>query len=160
MGFDEKCIKLIMGCLDSVSFTIMINGFDTPRGGLKQGDPLSPYLFLLCSEGFNALLEQAETTNKIKGVCVAQGAPSINHLFFADDSILFFPANQGTANCHLEILNKYEPCSGQQINRDKLLCTSALIPLVIPRVWSLLVSKSEQWRFLKVTWGPYFSWSK
>ena len=60
MGFGEKWVKLIMECISTVSYSILVNG--EPKGdikpfrGIRQGDPLSPYLFLLCSKGLNRLL--------------------------------------------------------------------------------------------------------
>lgn len=72
MGFDERWIRLIMGCLNSVSFSVMVNGHDLrsfkPGRGLRQGDPLSPYLFLLCTEGFSCLLQEAEIFTRIRGI--------------------------------------------------------------------------------------------
>ena len=60
MAFGEKWVKLIMECISTVSYSILVNG--EPKGdikpsrGIRQGDPLSPYLFLLCSKGLNRLL--------------------------------------------------------------------------------------------------------
>ena len=56
--------------------------------GLRQGDPLSPYLFLLCAEGFSGLINAAEERGSIQGVTICAGAPSITHLLFADDLLV------------------------------------------------------------------------
>jgi hypothetical protein len=73
----------------------------------------------LCAEGFNALLDQAEETNRIKGVWICQQAPSISNLLFADDSLLLVRANEENATQIQGILNLYEQVSGQTINKDK-----------------------------------------
>lgn len=98
MGFNDKWVTLIMECISTVSYSVLING--EPKGlihpsrGLRQGDPLSPYIFLLCAEGLSALLVRVEQEKKIQGVKVARAAPAISHLFFADDSILFCQATR------------------------------------------------------------------
>ena len=60
MGFHSKWIGCIMKCIKSVSYSILVNGEPKchiiPTRGIRQGDPLSPYLFLLCSEGLNGLI--------------------------------------------------------------------------------------------------------
>jgi hypothetical protein len=60
----------------------------TPSRGLREGDPLSPYLFLLCAECLIVLLAQAEAQEEIIGVKVCRDAPAISNLLFADDSLI------------------------------------------------------------------------
>jgi hypothetical protein len=90
-----------------------------PERGLRQGDPLSPYLFLLCAEGFSALLNHAEEEGRLQGIKVSSNAPSFNHLLFADDSMVLLNANEQSAQHLQEILQLYENCSGQTINMEK-----------------------------------------
>jgi hypothetical protein len=86
MGFPQNIINIIMRCVRTVTFSILINGTPSqkfyPQRGLRQGDPLSPYLFIICADVLSGLLTNAQKTNKIKGVKIAQGAPKITHLFF------------------------------------------------------------------------------
>jgi hypothetical protein len=63
----------------------------------SKGDPISPYLFLLCAEGFSALLNNAEVAGLIKGVKIYHNAPSISHLLFADDSLILVHATKADA---------------------------------------------------------------
>lgn len=92
MGFDMGFVELIMKCLSSVSYSILFNGFPTnkfiPSWGLRQGDPISHFLFLICAEGLSALLSDAEERKLIHGVKISRNVPTISHLFFADDSLL------------------------------------------------------------------------
>ncbi|WOH11619.1 hypothetical protein DCAR_0831109 [Daucus carota subsp. sativus] len=92
-----------MRCITSVRYSFQINGKSygevIPSRGLRQGDPLSPYLFLICAQGFSAVLRQAENRRDIMGLKVARSAPSITHLFFADDSLLFVKASTRSCLC-------------------------------------------------------------
>jgi hypothetical protein len=123
MGFCRRWIDLIMKCVSTVRYRIRVNGELSnelvPERGLRQGDPLSPYLFLICAEGFSALLNQAENDGSIKGIKVCPGAPSVSHLLFADDSLILVRAKEGDAQKLQEILHLYEECSRQMINKDK-----------------------------------------
>jgi len=123
LGFQEKWIDLIMKCVTTVSYRIKVNGEYTdhffPQRGLRQGDPLSPYLFILCAEGLSALLQQAESDGKIEGIKIRREAPRVNHLFFADDSLILMKAGCSGAQALKQIMCKYELASGQVINKDK-----------------------------------------
>ena len=90
-----------------------------PSRGIRQGDPLSLYLFLLCVEGFNSLLFQAEMEGHIKGVSICRRAPSVTNLMFVDDSILFCRATLGEVEVINEVLRTYANASGQYINMEK-----------------------------------------
>ena len=123
MGFDERWVRLMMICLTSISYSILVNGepkgMIIPTRGIRQGDPLSPFLFLLCTEGLNGLISQAANCGDIKGYALCRNSPRLTHLLFVDDSLLFCRATERECNNILEILNVYGSCSGQQINRNK-----------------------------------------
>lgn len=123
MGFSEKWIRCVMLCVKSVSYMVSFNGSYIgpiiPSWGLRQGDLISPYLFLLCVEGMSQSISQAALTREIKGYSIAQNAPKITHLLFADDSFLFFKATEGEARTIKTLLNKYGKESGQYINYQK-----------------------------------------
>ena len=123
MGFHNRWVDLIMKCVTTVSYRIKVNGEYTeqiyPQRGLRQGDPLSPYLFIICAEALSALLQKAEVDGSILGIKICRGAPRINHLFFADDSLIFMNAVHTGALELKNILQSYERASGQMINREK-----------------------------------------
>ncbi|XP_071902615.1 uncharacterized protein [Coffea arabica] len=123
MGFCPKWIKWIHGCLSSMSFSFNINGekqgYVCPTRGIRQGDPLSPYLFLFCVEALSRLLKQATEDNRISRIKISRQSPTISHLFFADDSLMFCKANTAEAEEIMRILKCYERASGQQINIEK-----------------------------------------
>jgi hypothetical protein len=101
-----------MKCVSTVKYRIKVNdelsNVLVPERELPQGDPLSPYLFLICAEGFSALLNQAEREGSIRGMKVCPGAPSMSYLLFADDSLILVRAKEGYAQKLQEILNLYE----------------------------------------------------
>ena len=107
LGFLDIWIDRVMTCVTSPSFSILFSGKPfckiTPSRGLHQGDPLLPYLFLLCAEGFTSLLAKAEMDGRILGVSICRRAPTISHLLFANDSLLFCQASQNKVNVINEI---------------------------------------------------------
>ena len=123
LGFPDVWVDRVMSYVISPSFSILINGkpYGTihPTRGIWQGDPLSPYLFLLCAEGFTSLLQTAELERTIHGVSICRRAPCISHLLFADDSLLFCQAIEKETKVVMEILKLYAKASGQCINMDK-----------------------------------------
>lgn len=96
-GFSEAWCDHIHNCLSSVSYSMMISGESFEKfyrsNGLRQGDPLSPYLFILGLEGLPCMLNKAESKGSLHGLKVARSAPPMRHLTFADDVLIFFKAN-------------------------------------------------------------------
>lgn len=94
-------------------------GLITPSRGIRQRDPISPYLFPLCAEALSTLITQANREGNLTSVPTSRGFPIISHLFFADDSLLFCRSNLTQWNYLLSILQLYEGASGQKMNSNK-----------------------------------------
>jgi len=123
LGFHDTFVALIMRCVTSVSFSVKVNGHLSsvfrPSRGIRQGDPISPYLFLLCAEGLSCLLKSVGPMHLSRGVRVGIHAPWVSHLLFADDCIVFSEASQRGADRLQEILETYNRGSGQLVNKEK-----------------------------------------
>ncbi|XP_042972810.1 uncharacterized protein LOC122304618 [Carya illinoinensis] len=123
MGFSNRWINLVMQCVTTVSYSLLINGSSQckfiPTRGIKQGDPLYPYLFILVAEVLSSLMNHAESIKMIHGFPICRGKLSINHLFFADDSLIFCRANAREWSSIHVFLNLYEEASGQKLNKTK-----------------------------------------
>lgn len=122
LGFNIRWVDLIMNCISSAEFSIIINGdkkgkFKSGRG-LRQGDPLSPYLFLLVAEGLSHLIQKENRAGNISGFSCSNG-PVISHLLFADDSLIFCKAKETELLALKNILEIYESASGESINLSK-----------------------------------------
>ncbi|KAA3463112.1 reverse transcriptase [Gossypium australe] len=123
MGFAKEWTELLLRCITSVRYAVNINGrrgnLFQPSRGLRQGDPLSPLLFLMCSEGLSSLMRTSMKQGSIKGVKASRKGPAISHLLFADDCILFGEASPKGARILKDILQDYEKCSDQCVNFSK-----------------------------------------
>ncbi|XP_019186548.1 PREDICTED: uncharacterized protein LOC109181252 [Ipomoea nil] len=123
LGFDPAWVQLLLMCVTTISYNITVNDEPTgnvvPTRGIRQGDPLSPYLFIICAEGLSTLLNRAESCGDMHGIKIARNAPSINHLLFADDCLLFFRACPREMEVVKDTLDDYCVASGQRINFDK-----------------------------------------
>lgn len=96
LGFSDEWIKKVMKCISSVSYSVLLNECPQeafkPSRGLRQGDHLSSYLFLLCTEGFSAFLDKEEYRSNLVGFQINKYCPSLTHWFFADDNLIFLKA--------------------------------------------------------------------
>ncbi|KAK3221803.1 hypothetical protein Dsin_008828 [Dipteronia sinensis] len=132
MGFSDRWVNRIRDCISSVSFAFNLNGdvcgSVKPSRGLRQGDPLSPYLFPICAEGLSCILRQAVINNRMAGFQCIRAGPNISHLFFADDCLLFSKASEKDCRTIKYVLDAYAKVSGQIINFKKSsLCVSKSI---------------------------------
>lgn len=123
LGFHQQWISLLMLCVESVKYSIFHGGREfgaiIPERGLRQGDPLSPYLFILCAEGLSAALHHKENQGVVHGCRITRHAPIISHLLFVDDCFLFFRANALETSSIKQCLEEYELASGQKVNYQK-----------------------------------------
>ena len=132
MGFGEIWIRWIRWCISTASFSVMING--TPTGffqssrGLRQGDPLSPYLFVIAMEVFSVFIKRAVEGDFLSGSRVkgrSEEGVLISHLLFADDILVFCKPSQEQLTYLSWLLMWFEAASGLRINLEK----SELIPV-------------------------------
>ena len=122
-GFSEVFINWIMECITSMSFEVLINGGKSenfkPERGMRQGDPLSPYIFILGQKILSRLLEKEFRHHNIIGVKASVGGPAITHVIYADDVVLFSKACRKEAATINQCLETYCSCLGQTLNRSK-----------------------------------------
>jgi hypothetical protein len=123
LGFCHRWVDWIMSCVTSVRYQVKFNGtlLDSfsPSRGLRQGDPLSPFLFVFVADGLSTLLQNEVNNHGIEPVKICRRAPGISHLLFADDSLLFFKAQANQACQIKKVLDLYALSTGQLINPDK-----------------------------------------
>jgi hypothetical protein len=123
IGFDNRWVQLLMTCVQTVSYSVLINGRPhgkiIPSRGWRQGDPLSPYFFILCAEGLSTGINKMERAGGVSGLPLTRGGTRLTHLFFADDSLLFCKADEVEWYCIQKVLVDYEKASGQKLNRSK-----------------------------------------
>ncbi|WZZ52971.1 hypothetical protein YC2023_053078 [Brassica napus] len=136
MGFDRLWIRWIMACVCSVSFSVLLNGSThghiKPERGIRQGDPLSPFLFILCAEALVSCLNTSEEAGRLHGVKLSESCPSVHHLLFADDSLLICKATVEEASELMACIHLYEEASGQMVNKQKSsVIFGALVPEAI-----------------------------
>ena len=111
--------------MSSVSFSVLING--RPRSkfkgckGLRQGDPLSPFLFTLVSDRSSRLVERATEVGFVKGCKVGRDNVMISHLQFADDTLFFVELEESSFRNLLLLVGLFGAVSGLKINMTKSL---------------------------------------
>lgn len=111
LGFHEKWVKWVMECVSTVAYSINVNGKNAgdvkPRRGIRQGDPMSPYLFLLVADVLSLLIASAVREGRLKRIKMKRSCPSVSHLLFADDSIFFLRAKRRYAMELKVVLEQY-----------------------------------------------------
>lgn len=111
-GFHTDWISRIMTCVTTVSYSFLrkgeVFGDINLKRGIRQGDHISPYLYILCAEGFLAIIRNYEANGLLHGCKIARGAPSVSHHLYADDCYFFFRASNSEAYSMKSILNRYE----------------------------------------------------
>ena len=107
---------MIILCVKTVIYSVLVNvepyGMFHPTRGIRQGDPLSPFVFLLCIEG---LIKKAERNGDIHGLSLCRRGSKLTHLLFVDDSLLFCRATMEECGKVLNMLSDYEDASGQKL---------------------------------------------
>ena len=130
LGFQSSWVDRIMTCVTSVLYAVRFNGVMsapfTPTRGLRQGDPLSPYLFLFVADGLSALIKRKTNSGALEELKICRNAPGISHLLFADDTLLFFKATAEQATEVKDVLETYGRCTGQQINPSNVRSCSLI----------------------------------
>jgi hypothetical protein len=123
MSFNDKWIHWISMHVESIDYFVLINyelvGPVIVGQGLRQGDPLSLYLFIICVEGVSSYIRDADDRGVINGTLVCRGSPIVSHLIFANDCFLFFEFEVNQAHIMKDILITYKEASGQAISLPK-----------------------------------------
>lgn len=119
--FPPKWVNLVKHCISSVQHSVIFNGslsdFLSPKRGIRQGDPISPYLFILCMEMLTSLINEKVNNNKWSAVKFKD--ISISHLLYADDVLLFAKINKKSVKNIHEVLTSFMNISGLNINSSK-----------------------------------------
>ncbi|KAJ0749948.1 putative RNA-directed DNA polymerase [Helianthus annuus] len=123
MDFHDKWCSWIMGILKSANSSVLVNGSPTftfkCEKGMRQGDPLSPFLFLVVMEALSVMVIKAINGGIIKGISTPSNGPNISHLLYADDAIVMGEWSRGELINVVRILRCFFICSGLRINIGK-----------------------------------------
>ncbi|CAA7397126.1 unnamed protein product [Spirodela intermedia] len=121
--FTDDFIDLVDACVRENHFSLLVNGSSTPfftaTRGLRQGDPLSPTLFILVEEVLSRSLTRAINQGLIRPYYSKRGCPIISHSLFADDAILFLNGCETSIRGLMSIISRYERAAGQLVNASK-----------------------------------------
>jgi hypothetical protein len=122
-GFDQNWISWILNLISSTFFSILVNGVPSgpfsPSRGIRQGDPLSPFLFVLMAEGLGRSISAAITDKSLKGLPLHNFQPALSHSQFVDDTLLLNSPSAKEALSLNAILSDFTEASGMSLNLDK-----------------------------------------
>jgi len=127
-GFHNRFIHLLMECITTTTYSLLVNGESAgminPTRGIRQGDPLSPYIFILCMEVLNSMLNSAAQRPKSGvGIKLCPTTDRLPCLLFADDCLLFCKADSSSCWTVKNILDQFCVLSGQLVNYQKSVLT-------------------------------------
>ncbi|GKE26600.1 putative RNA-directed DNA polymerase, partial [Tanacetum coccineum] len=133
MGFGVKWRRWVNTCMKSASIFVLVNGspsreFKMERG-LKQGDPLSPFLFLIAAEALQVLTLKACNKCVYKGLSLAEDGANVSLLQYADDALFFGEWSYSNANTLVRILKCFQDVSGLKVNLSKSRLFGVGVPL-------------------------------
>lgn len=115
-NFPSLWVDWIMECITTVSYEVLVNGEVSsqfkPKCGLRQGDPLSPYIFIMCMEVLSQKMLKPQEEKRIQGLKICRSAPRVNHLFFVDDALFFFNATTESCKQIKGALDEFSRISG------------------------------------------------
>lgn len=171
MGYPDKWIIWIHECLSSARISVLVNGSPTRRfqmqKGIRQGDPLSPFLFILAAESLNHLFLEAVAQGSIKGLNLYDNGPLLTHLQFADDTLIFCGADSNDIIGIKNLLKAFEVMSGLKVNYHKtVVCGVGVDQSHLESFASILDCKTQSLPIsylglplganpkLKSTWSP------
>ncbi|GLJ29203.1 hypothetical protein SUGI_0575970 [Cryptomeria japonica] len=124
MGFSQKWIEIIKVCISTPHYSVAINGslfsFFESLNGLRQGDPISPFLFVIMAEALSRYIAKLRENKVWNGIEVHANIQAITHSQFADDTTLFGETSVTEAEIIKLVLNNYAMVSRQHINRKKM----------------------------------------
>lgn len=122
-GFDNTWVRNIMACISTCRLGVIWNGeqldWIEPSRGIRQGDAISPYIFVLCIERLSHIIRDLVRRGLWKGIRLNRGGPLLSHLLFADDMVLFSEASEEQIRVIKECLDKFSEASGQKISLSK-----------------------------------------
>ena len=135
MQFPPKWTEWIMSCVTSASASILVNGSPSApfklQRGLRQGDPLSPFLFMLVGEVLNKVILKATNTGLWSGLEIRKNGLKITHLQYADDTLIFSEAKMESLRNIKKALILFNLASGLQVNFHK----SSIIGINTSKTW-------------------------
>ncbi|GJX41196.1 RNA-directed DNA polymerase, eukaryota [Tanacetum coccineum] len=123
MGFGRKWCGWIRACLESATSSVLVNGSPTKEfaleRGIRQGDPLSPFLFLIVAESLNVAMQEVVQGGLFDGVKVGSDGIEVSHLQYADDTIFVGDWNRRNIISLMKLLKCFQMASGLKVNLNK-----------------------------------------
>jgi len=123
LGFHNRWIMWVKGCLESATVSVLVNGSPTdefiPSRGLRQGDPLAPFLFLVVAEGLAGLVRQAVKAQLLSELKIGRKEVELSLLQFADDTLFLCEDSYVNVVTLKAILRGFELALGLKINFNK-----------------------------------------